>query len=79
MTLVPAPHLLKTNFNFRLAVICIAAASIGLSMVAVSMAKLLRVICGIGVMLNVNRPPDTTHALKGMASPSAILIALLVK
>ena len=77
MTLGPAPHLLKTNFNFRLAVICIAAASIGLSMVAVSLAKLLLVICGLGVMLSRNRPLDTTRSLQGMASPVAILIALL--
>lgn len=77
MTLGPAPHLINKMFNFRLGVICIAAASIGLSMVAISFAKLMLVICGLGVMLTASRQPAATSPLKGMASPVAILIALL--
>ena len=77
MTLGPAKHPLKKTFNFRLGVICVAAASIGLSMVAISFAKLMLVICGLGVMLTGSRQPETTSPLKGMASPVPILIALL--
>lgn len=77
MTPGPAPLLLKNIFNFRLGVICVAAASIGLSMVAISFAKLMLVICGLGVMLTASRQPAATSPFKGMASPVAILIALL--
>ena len=77
MTLGLPPHLLNKTFNFRLAVICIAAASVGLSMVAVSFAKLLLVICGLAVILKVSRQSGPTSPLAGMATPVAVLIALL--
>ena len=77
MTFGPPPHLLNKTFDFRLAVICLAAASVGLSMVAISVAKLLLVICGVGVMLKMYRQPDATSPLKGMATPATVLIALL--
>ena len=76
MTTGPAPHLQHSAFNFRLVVICLATASIGLSMVAVSFAKLLLVVCGLGVILTMNRLPATTSPLKGLATPVAVLAAL---
>ena len=77
MTIEPAPHLQHVTLNFRLVVICLASASIGLSMVAVSFAKLLLVICGLGVILTMNRLPGVTSPLKGLATPIAVLTALL--
>ena len=64
-------------FNLRLAVVCIAAASVGLSMVAISIAKLLLFVCGLAVLLTMRRQPDAGSPLKGMAAPLAILIALV--
>ena len=72
-----APRPFRINLNFRLAVICIAAASVGLSMVAISFAKLLLVVCGLGVLLTPHRRPDASSPLEGMATPAAVLIALL--
>lgn len=72
----PAPHLQHSAFNFRLVVVCLATASIGLSMVAVSFAKLLLVVCGLGVILTRNRLPAATSPLKGLATPVAVLAAL---
>jgi len=72
----PAPHLQHSAFNFRLVVVCLATASIGLSMVAVSFAKLLLVVCGLGVILTMNRLPAATSPLKGLATPVAVLAAL---
>lgn len=77
MTPGPAPRLFSKTLIFRLAVICIAAASVGLSMVAISFAKLLLVVCGLGVLLTLHRHPDANSPLKGMATPAAVLIALL--
>ena len=77
MTLGPAPNFLNKTFNFRLAVICAAAASVGLSMVVISFAKLLLVICGLGVLLTMHRHPDEDSPLKGLATPIAVLTALL--
>ena len=77
MTLGPAPRLSGKPLNFRLAVICIAAAAVGLSMVAISFAKLLLVICGLAVIFTMYREPDESSPLKGMATPVAVLIALM--
>jgi hypothetical protein len=38
----------KPTINLRLAVLCMAAASVGLSMAIVSIARLLLVVCGQG-------------------------------
>jgi hypothetical protein len=48
----------KKTINLRLAVVCMAAASVGLSMVIVSISKLLLIICGLLVLLWPHRPED---------------------
>jgi O-antigen ligase len=49
----------KPTINLRLAVICLAAASVGLSMAIVSISKLLLVVCGLVVLLFAGRKTDT--------------------
>ncbi|WP_309679681.1 O-antigen ligase family protein [Polaromonas sp.] len=73
----PATILLKNTINVRLVIICMAAASVGLSMVIVSIAKFLLLLCGLTTLLLSRRnqqgiqPPPTrfTHI--------AVLLCLL--
>lgn len=64
------------SINVRLAIICLAAASVGLSMVIISIAKLLLVICGLATLLFARRTPATASLLAGTWTPIAILVAL---
>lgn len=68
--------LLKKTINFRLAFICLAAASVGLSMVLISIAKLLLVICGLATLLFARRMPASEKPLAEMGTPIAVLITL---
>ena len=64
------------NINFRLAIICMAAASVGLSMVFISLAKLLLVMCGLTTLLFARRDLKTGQQLSGRKTPAAVLLAL---
>ena len=65
------------TINFRLAIICMTAASVGLSMVFISLAKLLLVMCGLATLLFARRDLTTGHPLSGRKTPTAVLLALL--
>lgn len=54
-----ATNLLKKTINLRLAIICMAAASVGLSMAIINISKLLLVICGVATLLFNQRTPKT--------------------
>jgi len=68
--------LLKKTINFRLAVICMAAASVGLSMALISMAKLLLLACGLATVLFARRAQATGSPLTGSSTPVAVLVVL---
>jgi len=53
-----------------------ASAAVGLSMVVISAAKLLLVICGLAVLLFMRRSPDKKSPLAGIFTPTAVVIAL---
>ncbi len=74
----PATILLIKTINFRLAVICLAAASVGLSMAIISISKLLLLICGMATLLFAPRAPDRGKPLAGMRTPVAVLVAIFV-
>jgi O-antigen ligase len=67
--------LLKKRINARLAIVCLAAASVGLSMAIISTAKLLLIICGLTTLLLTRRPCGTPHPLAGAWTPVAVLTA----
>jgi O-antigen ligase len=66
----------KPTINLRLAVICMAAASVGLSMAIVSISKLLLVICGLIVLLFSRQSSGFASRLAGLWTPYCILIAV---
>ncbi len=68
--------MLKKRINARLAIVCLAAASVGLFMAIISLAKLLLVLCGLATLLFVRREPGTTSPLANTCTPLAVLIAL---
>jgi O-antigen ligase len=68
--------LLKKTINFRLAFICMAAASVGLSMAIISISKLLLIICGLATLLFTQRVSEPGKRLAGMSTPVAVLISL---
>jgi O-antigen ligase len=65
----------KVNLNLRLVVVCLAAASVGLSMVLISVAKLLLFLCGLTALLLRRRAPKASGPLTGMRTPIAVLAA----
>ncbi|MFC5523446.1 O-antigen ligase family protein [Polaromonas jejuensis] len=71
-----ATILLKKNINFRLAIICIAAASVGLSMAIISIAKFLLLICGLATLLFARRTSDGYKPLAGACTPTAVLLVI---
>ena len=75
-----APHfMLKKRFNARLTIVCLAAASVGLSMVIISIAKLLLVICGLATLLLTRRTSAHPHPLLATTyTPIALLLTLLM-
>jgi O-antigen ligase len=70
--------LLKKRINARLAIVCLAAASVGLSMVFISIAKLLLVIFGLATLLLTRRTPASPSPLTATWTPIALLLALLM-
>lgn len=71
----PATILFKKPFNPRLAIVCMAAASVGLSMVLISLAKLLLVLCGLATLLFARRRPAAVDVLPDMRTPALLLLA----
>ena len=71
-----ATILLKKTIDFRLYIICLAAASVGLSMVIISLAKFLLLLCGVATLLFA--APDSARAkrLNGLYTPLAVLLIL---
>jgi O-antigen ligase len=69
--------LLKKTINFRLAIICMAAASVGLSMAIISLSKLLLLICGVATLLFAQRAPKAEKSLNEACTPVAVLLTLL--
>lgn len=72
---IPAPILLNKTLNFRLAVVCLAAASVGLSMAIISISKLLLLICGTATLLFYQSAPKPAKPLEGLHTPVAVLLA----
>jgi O-antigen ligase len=72
----PATILQKKTINFRLAIICMATASVGLSVAFVSIAKLLLLICGLTALLFALRKSEPNRALVGLYTPVAVLVVL---
>ncbi|UUZ75923.1 O-antigen ligase family protein [Polaromonas sp. P1(28)-13] len=72
-----ATILLTKTINFRLAIICIAAASVGLSMAIISIAKLLLLICGLATLLFGHRARETGQLpTTGIYTPAAVLLVI---
>ncbi|MEO5658879.1 MAG: O-antigen ligase family protein [Polaromonas sp.] len=65
----------KKTINIRLAVIYMAAAFVGLSMVFISVAKLFLLICGLATVLFAKRVQASESPLSGMSTPIAVLLA----
>jgi O-antigen ligase len=65
----------KPTINLRLAVVCMAAASVGLSMAIVSISKLLLVVCGLIVLLLNRQSSGFANRLAGLWTPYCILVA----
>lgn len=72
-----ATILRKKTINFRLAIICLVATSVGLSMAIISISKLLLLICGMATLLFAQRAPEAGKPLTGMRTPVAVLVAIL--
>ncbi len=71
-----ATILLNKTLNFRLAIICLATASIGLSMAIISIAKLLLVLCGLATLLAMRQTGQYKNPLAGLRVPIAVLVIL---
>lgn len=71
-----ATILLTKTINFRLAIICIAAASVGLSMAIISIAKLLLLSCGLATLLFGQRARGADKSLTAAYTPIAVLLAI---
>ena len=66
----------KKPLNLRLAIVCMAAASVGLSMAIVSISKLLLFACGLSVLIFARRTNDVDTRLSGLFTPYAVLAAI---
>jgi O-antigen ligase len=67
----------KKTINFRLTIICIATASVGLSMAIISLSKLLLFLCGLAILVFAQREPKTGKYLNQAYTPVAVLLTLL--
>ncbi|UUZ73633.1 O-antigen ligase family protein [Polaromonas sp. P1(28)-8] len=70
-------NLIKQTANVRLAVICLAAASVGLSMAVISISKLLLFIFAAATLLFFERRSVGSPALARTYTPTAVLVVLL--
>lgn len=73
----PTTILRIKTINFRLAVICLAAASVGLSIAIISIAKLFLLGCVLAVPLLARNLPKNGASLTKTWTPWAVLTALL--
>lgn len=73
----PATILLKNTINARLVIICMAAASVGLSMVIISIAKFLLLLCGLTTLLLSRRPQQGVRPSTTTSTQVAVLLAIL--
>ncbi|WP_255368907.1 O-antigen ligase [Polaromonas sp. OV174] len=71
-----ASTLQNKTINFRLIIICMAGAAVGLSMAIVSITKLLLLMCGLATLLLTRRAPGEKNLLAGTFTPIAVLLAL---
>ncbi len=71
-----ATILLKKTINIRLTLICLAAASVGLSMVIVSLSKFLLLLCAASTLLFSRRDPKRGSLLAGLYTPPAVLVVI---
>lgn len=69
---------LKTPLNFRLILVCLAAASVGLPIAIISIAKILVLVGGTSLLLFARRGTANgdLDSLKGKFTPVAIVFAL---
>lgn len=67
----------KKTINFRLAIICMATASVGLSMAIISLSKLLLLLCGLVILVFARRDPTAGKYLNQAYTPIAVLFTLL--
>ena len=68
--------MLKKTIDFRLFIICLAAASVGLSMVIISLSKFLLVLAGLSTLLFAAHDPDRAKRLREVCTPAAVLLVL---
>lgn len=68
--------LLKKTINFRLAILCMAAASVGLSMAIISIGKLLLLMSGLATLLSARQTDEMESRLSGTWTPIAVLVAI---
>lgn len=73
-----ATILLKPTINLRLAIICMAAASVGLSVALISIFKLLLLLCGMATLLFAQRAPGHGETLAQTRTPIAVLATLFL-
>lgn len=71
-----ATILLKKTMNVRLLFICLAAASVGLSMVIISLAKFLLLLCALTTLLFGENDSARTKRLRALYTPFAVLFVL---
>lgn len=64
----------KKTINFRLALVCLAAASVGLSMAIISIAKLLLLVFAAVTLLLSQRAPVVRKSLTVSWTPYAVLL-----
>jgi O-antigen ligase len=74
-TILPKKTIKTTNF--RLAIICMATASVGLSMAIISLSKLLLFLCGLAILVFAQREPKTGKYLNQAYTPITVLFTLL--
>jgi O-antigen ligase len=68
----------KSFAKFRLAIVLLVAISVSLPMAWVSLAKLLLFVCGLGFLIAAQFQTSRHSNLRGMWTPSVILLIVLV-
>ncbi|MES2383674.1 MAG: O-antigen ligase family protein [Pseudomonadota bacterium] len=66
----------KIDLSFRLAVVCMAAISVGLPIAIISLSKALLLLGAIGSVVALRSQPAPKAPLKTLATPLAIVLAL---
>lgn len=73
----PQTILRTKTINFRLAIICLAAASVGLSIAIISIAKLFLLACFLAFPLLARNLPKNGASLTKTWTPAAVLLVLV--